>query len=321
VVGDHQLEAAGSAPAEGVIDARTDVGRLWLDGGSEQVTPELLEQLSYQPALGALIRKALRPGMTFVDAGANIGYFSVLASGLVGSEGRVVCVEPDGRNVEILRANLRRNGCSNASVLPLAAWSERIEVNLMRTSSGGALTRVAPATEGDVVQADRLDDVVRGPVDFLKVDCETTDHMVVKGAAALLRANPETLITVEFHTNYTGQTGATPRQVLDAYQGLGLKPFLIRRDGSLRPTKLDSLLTTGPRGRVTVFDFALSARPPTELVVGFAPRDLIPAGLRARVLDPALRLGGVMLEHVPERIRPRIRPRDRRARALDKGAR
>ena len=40
-------------------------------------------------------RGHLKPGMTFIDVGANIGYFTVLASRLVGPEGRVIGFEPN----------------------------------------------------------------------------------------------------------------------------------------------------------------------------------------------------------------------------------
>jgi FkbM family methyltransferase len=303
----------------GAVDAETDVGPLWLDRDSEQVTPELLEQRRYQPALGALLRRALRPGMTFVDAGANVGYFSVLASRLVGPEGRVVCIEPDARNVQILRANLSRNGCANAVVMTLAAWSESTDLNLMTTDAGGALSRVGPGeSDGETIAAERLSDLIEGRVDYLKVDCESTDHMVVSGAEALVRANPSMLITVEFHTNYTGHTGVAPDEVLETYRGLGLSPFRIRGNGSLKPASFESILSSGPPDRITIFDFALSARVPDRLAVRFAPRDLLPSDFRTRVVAPILRWGGDMLEHLPEPIRPAIRPRDRRARALAK---
>src|SRR5262245_46342376 len=111
-----------------VIDAETDLGRIYLEKGANLVTPSILEEGTYGPELSALLRDTLRPGMTFVDAGANIGYLSVLASKLVGEEGRVFAVEPFPLNARILEANLARHGCTNATVLPVAAWSERADL-------------------------------------------------------------------------------------------------------------------------------------------------------------------------------------------------
>ena len=49
----------------------------------------------YEPELVALLRKVLDPGMTFVDVGAHIGYFSLIAAALVGEKGVVHSFEPD----------------------------------------------------------------------------------------------------------------------------------------------------------------------------------------------------------------------------------
>jgi predicted RNA methylase len=106
-----------------VVDVETNVGRLWVERDAEIMTPTLIESGSWQPDVVRLMSKLLRPGMTVVDAGANIGYVSVRASKLVGPNGRVVCIEADPSNVAILRANLWRNGCTNTEILPIAAWS------------------------------------------------------------------------------------------------------------------------------------------------------------------------------------------------------
>src|SRR5436190_10823798 len=110
-----------------VIEAQTVLGPLWVEKGAEILTRSLVEGGMWDPTISGLMTNVLRPGMTFVDAGANIGYFSVLGSQLVGPEGRVFAVEPDPLNLAILRANLERLGCSNVTVLPVAAWSERTE--------------------------------------------------------------------------------------------------------------------------------------------------------------------------------------------------
>src|SRR5262249_33522826 len=112
----------GVVDPEEVIDAETDLGPMYLQRDANLVTPDILREGTSGPEMSALLRDVLRPGMTFVDAGANIGYLSVLASGLVEDSGRVFCVEPFPLNQRILEANLVRPGCANATVLPVAAW-------------------------------------------------------------------------------------------------------------------------------------------------------------------------------------------------------
>src|ERR1700694_4042840 len=61
---------------------------------------------AYERELVHLMKRTLKPGMTVLDLGANIGYFSALASGLVGNSGQVHAFEPMPQNVSRLRQNL-----------------------------------------------------------------------------------------------------------------------------------------------------------------------------------------------------------------------
>jgi len=249
-----------------VVEVDADVGSIWLERDAELMTPSVIENGFWAPELTGFMRDALRPGMTVVDVGANIGYFSVLASKLVGSKGRVICVEVDPDNVEILRANLWKNGCSNASVLQVAAWDETTQLTLRTNPAGGAGSYV-DATSGDAsVLAVRLDEVIEGPVHYMKVDCESTDHMVVSGAAGLIRAKPTMVMTVEFNPGHTSHTGHPPGQILDLYRGLDLRPYAIRINGRIVPTDFTELAASRSGEGETIFDFVLCRRLPLRLL-------------------------------------------------------
>ena len=100
-----------------------DVGPLWVptDG---TVLPHWLRCFgTWEPAKGALLRALLGPGMTAVDVGAKVGYFSLLCAQAVGPTGRVLAVEPDPRNYALLCANLWRAGALN--VAPIRAAADR----------------------------------------------------------------------------------------------------------------------------------------------------------------------------------------------------
>ncbi len=64
---------------------------------------------------GEWLRGMLAPGQRVVDVGANVGYFTVLMSRLVGPRGSVVAVEPDRDNLRLLRLNLWLNRCHNVT--------------------------------------------------------------------------------------------------------------------------------------------------------------------------------------------------------------
>jgi hypothetical protein len=118
------------APLEPVVEAQTTVGPLLLPSADEVITPTLCRYGVWEPGETRFLRALVRPGDVFVDVGAHVGYFSLLAASRVGEEGAVIAVEPEPRNLRLLRANLARNGASRARVIPLAAYSHSVWMSL-----------------------------------------------------------------------------------------------------------------------------------------------------------------------------------------------
>ena len=102
--------------------ARTVFGA-HLEGDSQ----DLIQQWVYyfgvwEPVLTRWIRRTLRRGDTFVDVGANIGYFALLASKSVGPAGRVVAIEASPTICASLQRNVASNGARNVRVVNAAAF-------------------------------------------------------------------------------------------------------------------------------------------------------------------------------------------------------
>jgi FkbM family methyltransferase len=154
---------------------------------------------SYEPHLTAVFERYCRPGMTVVDVGANLGYFTVLASRLVGPKGRVIAVEPNSDNCRLLLSSLQDQGITNVDVLPVACdtragwayYSSHVG------SNGGLIDGLdLLARPGVVVPTFRLDDLVAGPVGLLKLDVEGAEGRVVRGATALIERD-RPIVTTE----------------------------------------------------------------------------------------------------------------------------
>src|SRR5258707_1134165 len=101
-----------------------------------------------EPQVQKALVDHLRPGMTFYDVGANIGFFSLMAARIVGPEGRVISFEADPEIAARLRENLARNQFTHAHVEQKAAWSESANVSFARvdpsTSPDRGLGHVSP---------------------------------------------------------------------------------------------------------------------------------------------------------------------------------
>lgn len=92
----------------------------------------------YEPSVARLFENILGEGMTMVDLGANIGYYTLLASRLVGRSGRVYAFEPDPENHQYLLRNIVANGCRNVTVVEKAVYNITGTMTFLRDPHGAA---------------------------------------------------------------------------------------------------------------------------------------------------------------------------------------
>ena len=156
----------------------------------------------YEYAPTQLVRSFLRPGDTFVDVGANIGYYSVVASALVGPRGRVVAFEPSARVRERLVRSASLNGFSQLEIRAEAVGATSGMLTLVEPESenqGLGFTTDDASAAGLRVRAVRLDDepFAGSPVALVKVDIEGGESAVFEGARALLSRDDAPAILFE----------------------------------------------------------------------------------------------------------------------------
>ena len=146
----------------------------------------------YEPEVTGIVEQLLQPGDTFVDVGANIGYFTLLASPIVGHDGHVYAVEPNDLNVKLLESSIRANDLGNVSVMQVAA-AERIETLLLHSTIGNGTTSAMREHElfsGTTIPGIPLDTLLAGrkkPVALIKLDVEGFEYRALLGAQEMLR--------------------------------------------------------------------------------------------------------------------------------------
>ena len=133
----------------------------------------------------------VRSGGVVFDIGANVGFFTLLASKLVGKRGTVVAFEPLPRNLAILREHVQMNGCANVSVLALAV-SDRSGEARLRVAADPAMSGIAD--DGELaVRTESVDGMLAEgrlpPPAFMKIDVEGGEADVLSGALRTLRAH------------------------------------------------------------------------------------------------------------------------------------
>jgi FkbM family methyltransferase len=154
--------------------------------------------------LHRLLDRAIRPGDTVVDVGANVGYNTVYAAARVGPHGRIVAVEPAADNVAVLRENIAANALHNVTVHETAAGRAHEVRDLFLRGDVSAVNSLFPqsvyASVTDVVKVavKPLDQLVEGDAHVVKIDVEGGELDVLAGMARLLRHSQIQLI-VEWH--------------------------------------------------------------------------------------------------------------------------
>ena len=131
-----------------------------------------------------VISREVRPGSVFWDVGANVGFYSLLASGLV-APGKVFAFEPVPRNLAYLREHLALNRVTNVEVLPMAVSDrngassfEIEETGLMGHLSGEGGITVLTATLDSLVEEGKV-----LPPDYVKMDIEGAEVLALRGAS------------------------------------------------------------------------------------------------------------------------------------------
>ena len=191
----------------------------------------------WEPEITALFRRLVRPGDVVLDVGANVGYYTLLASRLVGPEGRVYAVEPSASIRARLARNLEMNRAANVRVLPYAAWNEEGAATFYIAGGdrgNSSLRKLEDAAACETVRRIALDEVIEpedaGRVRLVKIDVEGAEFQALQGLTALLRANRHLSILSEVSPELMVQLGGSAADMFRWLAGHGFRPYEVEND-------------------------------------------------------------------------------------------
>jgi FkbM family methyltransferase len=159
---------------------------------------------TYDFAVTDAISSLLKPGDCFVDVGANIGTYSLIASRIVGPQGRVVAFEPAPRNLERLKDNISLNGLTNVSLSEKAISDscgavDLYEVNNPQNSGQSSLEMRTGATKVSVFSTTLDKELGTSRVDVVKLDAEGYEDRTILGGTALFSRPNAPAVICEGH--------------------------------------------------------------------------------------------------------------------------
>ncbi len=171
----------------------------------------------YEKAVSWAIKEHLKPEQTFVDIGANIGFFTLLGCKIVGPKGKVFALEPNPVIFEMMDSSVFANSfgkrCERKNI---AAFNDDGELELTWDSAkhgGGRLVthdKVTLAENRKAVKLQKLDDILSEndrPISVIKIDTEGSEPFILEGAQQTLKDNPQCVVIAEWSPRFVKSRG------------------------------------------------------------------------------------------------------------------
>lgn len=228
--------------------------KIFVDTHDISITPHILLDGFWEQWITNLFRGLMRPGMTVIDIGANLGYYSILAADIVGPTGRLVAFEANPSLAELLHSNLAVNGFLDRSTIEhkaVLSSSGMVRFGVYERYLGGssiyASEEVAARHQDKVkmidVPAIALDDYFRPgeKVDLVKIDAEGAEPSILQGARRVLTENQDIQVIMEFAPSIFEQSYGSAAKVHEDVTALGFTMYRIEHDGSLTEMSRDML--------------------------------------------------------------------------------
>jgi FkbM family methyltransferase len=230
------------------IRAQTGIHELQLHLDIGQYTQKILwdhliHNRVYEMGTMQVVSQILKPGDMFLDVGAHIGFFSLIASKWVGEHGKVIALEPEAANIDGFRRNIKINRIRNIDLRPMAIGAEEKEIDFYINSDndgGHALWNVALHPQNEKSRGQQLirkipmttlDLIIQDQTPLrpklIKIDTEGAEGSVLQGAVISLSNLEIPYVICEINRFGLKQMESTEKELRDFMQKLGYDPYLI----------------------------------------------------------------------------------------------
>lgn len=230
--------------------------KLIVDTRDVSLAPHILLDGYWEREVTRVFRNLVHPGMTVVEVGANVGYFSVLAAEGVGSNGNFFAFEANPALADVTFRNLDLNGLlKQSTVIDKAVYSEstELEFNIYNQYLGSSSLWAEPehvALFRDEIRKLNVDAVSLDDyfppgtrIDLIKIDAEGAEPHIIRGATRLLTENSEVKIIMEYAPAMITSSCGSLESFHQTLMDLGFTVFRISKRATIIPTTFAQLST------------------------------------------------------------------------------
>ena len=185
---------------------------------------------NYEPVQTDWVKQILRPGSTFIDLGANSGYFTLLAASLVKSSGRVLAFEPSPGPAN----KIKHLAIPWVDVIQIGIGDVEEDLNLYLLPedklNSPSFVRNGPPHKDEValkVSVQKFDNIPAiqklSRIDLIKIDIEGFEPNALRGMVKTIKAGKVKYLMVEFNSGWLSANSSSCDELMALIKGLGFK--------------------------------------------------------------------------------------------------
>lgn len=220
---------------------------IYVDPQDENLSAHLIARGYWEAWIDIAVRLMLKPGDRVIEAGSNLGYYTLLMASQIGKRGRLDAYEANPRISDLLAQSVQFNGFAGAVRTHNQALSNSagiIPFVFRRSDSGMGHMGVSSVTGDDdaetrQIEAVRLDDQFQNDiVDFLRMDAEGAEGLIIDGAWALIERSANLKICTEWDVGMMSAR-CDVGDLVSRLESAGFGFWLIERDSTFTPVPVD----------------------------------------------------------------------------------
>lgn len=231
--------------------------KIFVDTRDISIAPHILLDGYWEMWITKVFMDTIKEGMTVIEVGSNIGYYTLLAASQIGANGRLYAFEANSHVFEILFQNMAVNGFLDRATLinkAVSDKSEKLKFHKLKRYHGSSsivelsqefLNQYMDEIETIEVEATSLDEYFAAKdtrIDIIKIDAEGSEALIFKGMGRILESNPDVKIICEFAPGLISGTGKDPKDFLEEIISYGFKLKIIGTDSNLVDISMGELL-------------------------------------------------------------------------------